>query len=427
MRKKIYALVDCNNFYVSCERVFHASLRARPVIVLSNNDGCVVARSNEVKKLGIKMGQPIFECEELIRKHDIQIFSSNYSLYADMSARVMKVLSQFSPRLEVYSIDEAFLDLSEQNIDDLSEFGRTIKARVLQFTGIPVSVGIASTKCLTKVANEIVKKDARYEGVLDFTALSEQATDEILAKVAIEDVWGIGSKYSLFLMNHGILNAKDLKYADEKWIRRYLTVVGERIVLELRGTACIPLEAERPAKKGIMCSKSFGRDVTRLEELEEIIATYTARAAEKLRSQDSLTSCITVFIRTNAFKDTPQYSNSFSQRIPYPTAFTPELIRHALKGLRAMYRDGYTYKKAGVFLTKIIPQDGVQPDLFSEFSLYDYYKQARLMYLIDAINKMYGRDTLFFAVQGITRPWKMRQSRLSGHFTTRWSDILTIN
>jgi len=427
MRKKIYALVDCNNFYVSCERVFHASLRARPVIVLSNNDGCVVARSNEVKKLGIKMGQPIFECEELIRKHNIQIFSSNYSLYADMSARVMKVLSQFSSRLEVYSIDEAFLDLSEQIIDDLSEFGRTIKARVLQFTGIPVSIGIASTKCLTKVANEIVKKDARYEGVLDFTALSEQATDEMLAKVAIEDVWGIGSKYSLFLMNHGILSAKDLKYADEKWIRRYLTVVGERIVLELRGTACIPLEAERPAKKGIMCSKSFGRDVTRLEELEEIIATYTARAAEKLRSQDSLTSWITVFIRRKALKDTPQYSNSFSQRIPYPTAFTPELIRYALKVLRAMYRDGYNYKKAGVFLTKIIPQDGVQPDLFSEFSLYDYYKQARLMYLIDAINKMYGRDTLFFAVQGITRPWKMRQSRLSGHFTTRWSDILTIN
>ncbi len=345
----------------------------------------------------------------------------------NMSARVMKVLSQFSSRLEVYSIDEAFLDLSEQIIDDLSEFGRTIKARVLQFTGIPVSIGIASTKCLTKVANEIVKNDARYEGVLDVTALSEQATDEMLAKVAIEDVWGIGSKYSLFLMNHGILSAKDLKYADEKWIRRYLTVVGERIVLELRGTACIPLEAERPAKKGIMCSKSFGRDVTRLEELEEIIATYTARAAEKLRSQDSLTSCITVFIRTNALKDTPQYSNSFSQRIPYPTAFTPELIRYALKGLRAMYRDGYNYKKAGVFLTKIIPQDGVQPDLFSEFSLYDYYKQARLMYLIDAINKMYGRDTLFFAVQGITRPWKMRQSRLSGHFTTRWSDILTIN
>jgi DNA polymerase V len=427
MRKNIYALVDCNNFYVSCERVFHASIQHKPVIVLSNNDGCVVARSNEAKKVGIKMGQPVFKCEELIRTHNIQVFSSNYSLYADMSARVMKVLSHFSPRLEVYSIDEAFVDLSQLAIDDLTEFGRVMKAQVLQFTGIPVSVGIANTKTLCKIANEIVKKDARYEGVLDLTTLSGAEIDEALAKVAVEDVWGIGYKYSLFLMNHGILTARDLKYADEKWIRRYLTVVGERTVLELRGTACIPLETERPAKKGIMCSKSFGREVTRLDELEEIVATYTARAAEKLRGQDSLTCCITVFLRTNAFKkDTPQYANSFSLRIPYPTAFTPELTQYALNGLKAMYRDGYNYKKAGVFLTKIIPREGIQPDLFNEFSLHEHYKQARLMFIVDAINKIYGRDTLFFAVQGITRPWKMRQSRLSGRFTTQWSEILTI-
>jgi DNA polymerase V len=298
---------------------------------------------------------------------------------------------------------------------------------VLQFTGIPVSVGIAGTKTLCKIANELVKKDARYQGVLDLSALSAQAIDEVLAHVAIEDVWGIGYKYSLFLMNHGILTAKDLKYADEKWIRRHLTVVGERTVLELRGTACIPLEIPRPAKKGIMCSKSFGREVTRFEELEEVVATYTARAAEKLRSQDSLASGITVFIRTNALKkDRPHYANSFSLRIPYPTAFTPELIRYALNGLKAMYRDGYRYKKAGVYLTRIVPQEAVQPDLFAEFSLYDYYKQARLMSIVDAINKIYGRDTLFFAIQGITRSWKMRQSRLSSRFTTQWSEILTI-
>jgi DNA polymerase V len=427
MKQNIYALVDCNNFYVSCERVFHASIQNKPVIVLSNNDGCIVARSNEAKKLGIKMGQPVFTCEELIRKHNIQVFSSNYSLYADMSARVMNVLAQCSPRLEVYSIDEAFLDLSALNIDDLTEFGRVMKARVLQFTGIPVSVGIASTKTLCKIANERVKKDARYKGVLDLSTFSAQAIDEVLSNIAIEDVWGIGHKYSLFLMNYGILTAKDLKYADEKWIRRHLTVVGERTVLELRGTACIPLEIQRPPKKGIMCSKSFGRDVIRFEELEEVVATYTARAAEKLRSQDSLASCITVFIRTNAFKkDLPQYSNSFSLRIPYPTAFTPELTRYALNGLKAMYRDGYSYKKAGVYLTKIVPQETVQPDLFAEFSLYDYYKQARLMSIVDAINKIYGRDTLFFAMQGITRSWKMRQSRLSSRFTTQWSEILTI-
>ncbi len=427
MKKNIYALVDCNNFYVSCERVFHASIQNKPVIVLSNNDGCVVARSNEAKKLGIKMGQPVFECEELIKKRNIRVFSSNYSLYADMSARVMNVLAQFSPRVEVYSIDEAFLDLSELNIDDLTDFGHVTKARVLQLTGIPVSVGIASTKTLCKIANETVKKDTHHDGVLDLTTLSDQAMDELLSNVAIEDVWGIGYKYSLFLMNHGILHAKDLKYADEKWIRRYLTVVGERTVLELRGTACIPLETQRPAKKGIMCSKSFGRDVTRLEELEEVVATYAARAAEKLRSQDSLASCITVFVRTNAFKkDSPQYSNSFSLRIPYPTAFTPELIRYALNALKAMYKDGYNYKKAGVYLTKIVPREGIQPDLFSEFSLYNYYRQARLMHIVDAINKIYGRDTLFFAVQGITRSWKMRQSRLSARFTTQWSEILTI-
>lgn len=427
MKKHIYALVDCNNFYVSCERVFHASVQHTPVIVLSNNDGCIVARSNEAKKLGIKMGQPVFECEKLIRKHHIQVFSSNYSLYADMSARVMKVLAQFSPRLEVYSIDEAFLDFSALNIDDLTEFGRVMKARVLQFTGIPVSVGIANTKTLCKIANETVKKDARYQGVLDLTTLSSAEMDEVLAHIATEDVWGIGYKYSLFLMNHGILHAKDLKYADEKWIRRHLTVVGERTVLELRGTACIPLEIQRPAKKGIMCSKSFGRDITRFEELEEAIATYTARAAEKLRSQDSLASSITVFIRTNTFKkDSPQYSNSFSLRIPYPTAFTPELIRYALNALKAMYRDGYHYKKAGVYLTKIASQEGVQPDLFSEFSLHNYYRQARLMYIVDAINNIYGRDTLFFAVQGITRSWKMRQSTLSSRFTTQWSEILAI-
>lgn len=427
MRKKVLALIDCNNFYVSCERVFNASIQKKPVIVLSNNDGCVVARSSEVKKLGVKMGQPVFECEELIKEHNIQVFSSNYSLYADMSTRVMRVLSQFSPTLEVYSIDEAFLDLTELTIDDLTEFGRTIKARVLQFSGIPVSVGIASTKCLTKIANEIVKHDPQYEGVLDLTVLSDQEVDDILARVAIEDVWGIGYKYANFLRNYGIQTAKDLKYADEKWIRKYLTVVGQRIVLELRGITCIPLEIERPTKKGIMCSKTFGREITSLDELEEAVATYTARAAEKLRSQDSLTSFLTVFIRTNHFnKAIPHYSNSYAVRMPYPTAFTPELVRYALEGLKAIYQDGFKYKKAGVYLTKITPQACVQPDLFGDFSLYEHYKQARLMYIIDAINRIYGRDTIFFAIQGITRPWKMRQSRLSERFTTQWSEILTV-
>ena len=427
MKPKVIALVDCNNFYVSCERVFNARLHNTPVIVLSNNDGCVVARSNESKKLGIKMGQPLFQCQEIIEQHHVQVFSSNYSLYADMSSRVMNVLAQFSPRVESYSIDEAFLDLTALAIDDLSEFGKTIKARVMQFTGIPVSVGIASTKCLAKIATEIVKTDAASEGVLDLTPLAEEALDQMLTKVAIEDVWGIGRKYSLFLGNYGITTAKHLKDADQKWIRRYLTVVGERIVLELRGISCIPIETERPPKKGIMCSKTFGKDITTLDELTEAVATYTARAAEKLRQQDSLAASLTVFIRTNTFNpNLPQYSNSFTCPIPYPTAFTPELVRHALAALRAMYKDGFRYKKAGVYLSQITPLDAVQPDLFGAYSVADHLRQARLMMIVDTINRVYGRDTLLFAVQGITRSWAMRRSHLSPSYTTQWSEILQV-
>ncbi|MHB8595423.1 MAG: Y-family DNA polymerase [Ktedonobacteraceae bacterium] len=427
MRKKLFALVDCNNFYVSCERAFNAKLQNRPVVVLSNNDGCIVARSNEAKKLGIKMAQPLFQCQDIIKKHNVQIFASNYSLYADMSARVMKVLSQFSPALEMYSIDEAFLELTDIPIDDLTEFGKTMKDRVMQRTGIPVSVGIAPSKCLTKIATEIVKKNPSFGGVLDISAYDNIEVDALLEKVAVEDVWGIGRKYTLFLNNYSIKTAKDLKYADPKWIRRHLTVMGERIVLELRGTSCMPLEIGFQPKKGIMCSKTFGREITALNELTEAVATYSARAAEKLRQQESLTSSLTVFIRTNHFKSSvPQYSNSFTVDIAYPTAFTPELIKYAIKGLNAIYRDGYTYKKAGVYLAKITPGEAVQPDLFGEFSPDIHNRQGRLMAIVDAINRIYGRDTIFFAAQGVTRSWAMRQLRLSQHFTTKWDELLKV-
>jgi DNA polymerase V len=427
MKPKVIALVDCNNFYVSCERVFHATLQNKPVIVLSNNDGCVVARSNESKKLGIKMGQPLFQCQDIINKHHVYVFSSNYSLYADFSSRIMSLLRQFSPAIEEYSIDEAFLDLTDLAIDDLTEYGQTIKERVMQYVGIPVSVGIASTRCLAKIATEIVKTDAAYKGVLDLTHLSEDELDEMLAKVAVEDVWGIGHKYALFLGNYGITTAKHLKDADQKWIRRYLTVVGERIVLELRGISCLPLETERPPKKGIMCSKTFGREITTMEEMTQAVATYTARAAEKLREQNSLAGSLTVFIRTNTFnQNLPQYSNSFTCSIPYPTAFTPELIHHALAALQAMYKDGYRYKKAGVYLSRITPLDAVQPDLFGDFSLSRHEREARLMLIVDAINKVYGRDTVFLAVQGATRAWAMQRRRLSPRYTSRWEEILTI-
>jgi DNA polymerase V len=240
-------------------------------------------------------------------------------------------------------------------------------------------------------------------------------------------VWGIGRKYARFLTNYGITTARDLKYADEKWIRRHLTVTGARIVLELRGISCIPLEAKRPPKQGIMCAKTFGQEVTTLAEMQEAITTYAARAAEKLREQDSLTSCITVFIKTNTFKsNVEQYANSFTVALPYPTAFTPDILRNALEGLQAIYRPGYRYYKAGVFLSQITPQSALQPDLFGEFSLPLHVRQARLMAIVDALNRIYGRDTLIFAIQGTTRSWKMRQLKLSSHFTTRWSEILEI-
>ncbi len=426
MKNKVFALVDANNFYASCERVFNASVHTKPIVVLSNNDSCVVARSNDIKPY-VKMGQPVFEIAEVIRALDVQVFSSNYSLYATLSARFKAVLSEFCPRQENYSIDESYLDLTHLFIDDLTAYGRTIKARVLQDTGIPVSVCFAATKCLTKIGMSVVKHNSSYQGVLDLTRLSEQVSDEVLAMVAIEEVWGIGHRYASFLRTHGIDTAKQLKYADERWIRKYLTVTGERIVLELRGISCIPIEAARPPKQSIMSSKTFGTQITTRNEMEEALANYAARAAEKLREQDSRASCVTIFIRTNSFKTgSPQYTNSYTITLPNPTSFTPDLIRSVLYGLKQIYQDGYSYYKAGVSLTKIKPHSALQPDLFGQYTVTEQYKKARLMLIVDAINRIYGRDTLFFARQGISRTWRMRQNKLSQRFTTRWSEILTI-
>jgi DNA polymerase V len=423
---RIFALVDCNNFYVSCERLFSASIQNKPVIVLSNNDGCVVARSNEVKALNIKMGQPVFEIRELIEKHNIVLFSSNYSLYADMSDRTMQLLSTFAHQIEVYSIDESFLDLSHVPLDGLQEYGQQIRATVWQFLGLPVSVGIATTKTLTKVATEIVKKQTGYLGVLSIADISEAELDELLAGISVEDVWGIGHRYAAALRTRDIYTAKDLKYADPHWIRRHLTVVGARTVLELRGISCIPLETKVKPKKGIMSSKSFGRPIQELQELEEAIVNYTARAAEKLRDQDSLVSCINVFIQTNVFqKDAPQYSKSISKTLPFPTAFTPDLINAALEALHSIYQPGYSFKKAGVYFSKIVSQESIQFDLFGDFTVEGHVKKTKLMCVVDLLNRLLGRDTLFFGVQGIGREWKMRQERRSPRYTTQWSELLS--
>jgi len=423
------ALIDCNNFYCSCERVFNASLHNKPVIVLSNNDGCVVARSNEAKALSIQMGQPVFECRELIEQHQVQVFSSNYALYADMSARVISTLLAFSPRAEVYSIDESFLDVSHIRPECLDTYGHEIRETVWRFTGIPVSVGIASTKTLAKVANEVVKHNPRYQGVLNLTRCTEEELDELLASIAIKDVWGIGPRYTHRLqVSRTIFTAKDLKYADEHWIRKRFSVVVQRTVLELRGIACIPLETEAKPKKGIMTAKSFGRSVESLMELEEAVATYTARAVEKLRSQGSAASSLMVFLQTNPFKtDAPQYAKSISRVLPYPSSFTPDFLAVALDMLRSMYREGYAFKKAGVLLGKIVPQEVMQEDLFGDYTLEREYKKARLMVMVDFINQWWGQNTIFFGAQGIGRTWKMRQERRSPRYTTRWGEIVVVS
>lgn len=429
MRQHVFALVDCMSFYVSCERVFQAALHNKPTVVLSNNDGNIVALDALAKSLGLKRGQPFFQCQKIIHEHGVQVYSSNYSMYADMSARVMHTLAEFSPRLEVYSIDEGWLDLTGVATDDLTELGRTIQARVRQYTGIPTRVTIASSKCLTKIACELVRGDPEYGDVLDLTGFTAQQMDEALAQVAIEDVFGIGRKYARFLRNYGIATARDVRDADERWIRKHLTVVGARIQLELKGISCFPLETGRPPKQQMINAKSFGKELTSREEMEEAVADYVAHLAEKLRKQDSLASRLTVFLQTNGFdKEASQYANSFTVDLAYPTAFTPELIRQAIIGLHAIYEKGFRYKKVGIMLSRITPLPVVQPDLFSERTLTKYFREMRLMMIVDALNSdaVFGPGTLIFAAQGTARRWKMRQDHLSGHFTTRWEELLTI-
>ena len=415
------ALVDCTSFYVSCEKAFNVALREKPVVVLTNNDACIAALSKEAKVIGLQRGTPLFQCRDLIEQHQVVLLSSNYSLYHDMSARVMANLAAFSPHpLEVFSIDEAFLDVTHVTAENLAAYGRQIRATVLQRTGIPTVVSLASTKTLTKVAVEIAKARPEYRHVLAIACLAEEELDALLASLGVHEVWGIGPRYAAFLQAHGIYTARDLKYADQRWIRKHLTVVGHQTQLELQGVACLPLEPNVKPRKGIMRSRTFGRAIESLNELEEAVATYTARAAEQLRSQGSVASCISVFLQA------PQYAHEATRTTLFPTAFTPDLIHDALEIVRSLYQHGLRYRKAGVFLSKITRQEVLQADLFGTFSLEDHHKKGRLMQVVDWVNKLWGTDTLFFGAQGITRGWQMKQLRRSPRYTTRWQEILQI-
>jgi DNA polymerase V len=414
----VLALVDCNNFYASCERVFNPRLEGQPVVVLSNNDGCVVARSNEAKALGIGMGVPEFQIRPLLRRHRVQVLSSNYALYGDMSQRVMETLEQFCPDLEIYSIDEAFLGFSGFTSRNLTDYGRMIRSTVKRWTGIPVSVGIAETKTLAKVANRIAKRTPDTGGVFDLLACPDR--DTLLSRVPVEEVWGIGSNHATFLRAHGILTAFQLRQANDQFIRKHMGVVGLRVVKELRGVSCLELDQCPAPKQGITCSRAFGKSVTTLAELEEAVSSYVERAAEKLRTERLAVTTMTVFLKTNEFKDTPQYRNALTMRLSVATDTTHDLIRAALQGIRNMYRDGYQYKKAGVMFMGLVSNSQVQTDLFDH---QNRLRSKQLMAALDTINGRWGTGTLHYASSGIEKVWKTQFHQRSPAYTTDWDAL----
>lgn len=417
----VFALVDCNNFYASCEKLFDPKLVSKPVVVLSNNDGCVVARSAEVKALGIPMGVPWFKIQKEAKQYGIVAFSSNYALYADMSNRVVEVLGQFTPNLEVYSIDESFLDLSGFN-RDLVEYGQEIRQRIQQWLGLAVCVGVAPTKTLAKLANHCAKKClAGSGGVCDFTTMSESQFNQLFAGIDVGEVWGVGRKIEARLADMGITTVLQLREADPDLIRSKFSVVLERTVRELRGVSCLDLEEVVPDKQQIMCSRSFGQYVYDRDQLEEVVARYVARAAEKLRKQASLAGALMVFIRTNPFSpNEPQYQRSMTIPLPEATADTRVLVSWALKVLRRIYRPGFAYQKAGVMLSELRPKAMAQASLFADPG---DDRGQRLMATLDVINQRWGRGTLRSAAEGMEKPWQMKRQRLSPSYTSDWNGL----
>lgn len=417
-KNKAIALVDCNNFYASCERVFQPKLNGKPIVVLSNNDGVIVALSNEAKQCGIANFTPYFKAKPLIDKYNVAVFSSNYTLYGDISHRVMKTLEQFSPEMEIYSIDEAFLSFDGFNYKDLDAYGREIRNTVKKWVGIPVSVGIANTKTLAKLANRRAKKALQYDGVLNL--LGNPEMEMHLKAVDVGDIWGVGRQYTKLLKSRNINTAFDLKNANQQWIKKKMTVMGLRTVLELNGQPCINLEHVVPAKKGIISSRSFGKYLTEKHQLAEAVATYTSRAAEKLRRQNSVANMIYVFLRTNPFKESPQYHNGVQVILPIATNFTSELIDWAMKGLDQIYKEGYLYQKAGVMLAGIIPEKIKQIALFDN---YDREKVEQATKAMDKLNSIFGSGTINYAATGVRKEWTMKRELKSPNFTTRWEEL----
>ena len=419
--KNKIALVDCNSFYVSCERLFNPSIIKKPVIVLSSNDGCVISRSIEAKALYIKMGEPYFKVEKIVKKNDVKVFSSNYSLYGDISRRVMKTLKQFSPRIEIYSIDEAFLDLSSIKDENLLEHGYKIRKTILRGTGIPTSIGFATTKTLSKIANHIAKKD--NSGVVNLINVKQM--DKMLAEIKISDVWGVGRQLTKFYIKNGINTAYQLKNISGNWIKKNTNVLGARTVMELNGFSCISLETHHEKRKNCCVSRSFGKKVTKLEELRESITIHCLNAAEKIRSDNQTTKRITIFIRTSLFqKEKNYYTNSRDVDLPIRTNDSIELVKQALIALKYIYRKGYKYQKSGVIFSKLSNVNICEKNLFS--SINSEEKKIRLMRAIDYTNIKYGRYTLSLAEAGLKKKWNIKRQHSSKIDTTCFDSLPAI-
>jgi DNA polymerase V len=430
---KYFALIDCNNFYVSCERVFRPDLENEPVVVLSNNDGVVVSRSDEVKKLEIAMGSPYFQSKEQLQKLGATVFSSNYTLYGDFSQRIMNILAGYTENLEIYSIDEAFLDLQEESPERLNALAKEIRRDVQKQVGIPISIGIAPTKTLAKASNEFAKKEYRrkffegkksdYGGVFVLPVGECDLRKQLLLRTEIGDVWGVGRQYSKMLKLNKIYTALDLASGDSEWVKKKMTIQGLRTLRELNGISCIDLEEVLSKRKTILSSRSFGRPVTAISEIKEALATYISIAAEKLRNQDSAASYLTVFLAAGG-------SSSFSRRffskgvcLPAQTIYTPDLIRISSQLAENIFQPGLRYKKAGILLSGLINADKVQTHLFT---LEPDPKKEKAMQVVDKLNRLYGRNTVKLAAQGLSNPWKMKAELRSPKYTTSWEELLKV-
>ena len=411
-------MIDCNNFYASCERIFNPRLIGKPIVVLSNNDGCIITRSAEAKELGIKMGEPYFKAKKIIDKNNVRVFSSNYSLYGDISQRVMETLARFASDVEIYSIDEAFLGLNGFENYELSKYCQYIRRTIKQWVGIPVSIGVSTTKTLSKIANNLAKKNKEYDGVCILKSWFD--INEALKLTSIEDVWGIGRRLSVFLKKYKINTAYDFTQLDKGWIRKNMGVVGEKTFLELCGVSCIELELIPSDKKSCCVSRSFSKPVEKIDDLEESVSSYGTRVAEKIREEGLVAESMSIFVLTNYFnRKEKQYSNSIKLQLPYPTNNSIKIVKRALEGIKKIYRQGYRYKKAGVILYGLTKAKQTR-------GLLDCDRQSSdsIMNTLDRINERYGSSTIRLASEGVDKSWSMRRESVSPCYTTRFDDLV---